>query len=118
MFDRNQGEIARVREERRQIALQMKALQETISTEVEDGYEQLTAARVLLETIEKEMVTEATDVREITEFSYKRGEASLLELIDAQRAFNETMESYNEARAEYARALYFIDSVTGKAVKP
>jgi cobalt-zinc-cadmium efflux system outer membrane protein len=38
--------------------------------------------------------------------------------LDAQRAFNETMQSYHEARAEYARALYLLDSVTGKAVKP
>jgi cobalt-zinc-cadmium efflux system outer membrane protein len=37
-------------------------------------------------------------------------------LLDAQRAFNETMQAYNEARAEYARSLYLLDSVTGKEV--
>ena len=40
------------------------------------------------------------------------------ELLDAQRAFNDTMQSYNEARAEYARSLYLIDSISGKAVNP
>jgi cobalt-zinc-cadmium efflux system outer membrane protein len=54
-------------------------------------------------------------VRVITEYSYRRGEASLLEFLDAQRAFNETMQGYNEARAEYARALYLLDAVSGKA---
>jgi hypothetical protein len=37
-----------------------------------------------------------------------------VEFLDAQRAFNDTMQGYNEARAEYARGLYLIDSVTGK----
>ena len=64
------------------------------------------------------MLEQAREVREITEYSYKRGDATLLEFLDAQRAFNETMQSYNEARAEYARALYLIDSVSGKAVNP
>ena len=48
------------------------------------------------------------------EYSYRAGEASLIEFLDAQRAFNDTMQGYNEARAEFARGLYLIDSVTGK----
>jgi outer membrane protein TolC len=39
------------------------------------------------------------------EYSYRAGEASLVEFLDAQRAFNDTMQGYNEARAEYARSL-------------
>jgi len=50
------------------------------------------------------------------EYSYRRGEASLVEFLDAQRTFNETMQSYNEARAEFARTLYLIDFISGKAV--
>jgi cobalt-zinc-cadmium efflux system outer membrane protein len=59
------------------------------------------------------MLTKARDVRQTTEYSYRRGEATLVEFLDAQRAFNEVMQSYNEARANYARSLYGIDSVTG-----
>ena len=51
-------------------------------------------------------------------YSYRRGEASLIELLDAQRAFNDTMQSYNDARAEYARSLYLMDSISGKGVNP
>ncbi len=42
----------------------------------------------------------------------------LLELLDAQRAFNETMQAYNESRAEYARSLYVLDSISGKVPVP
>jgi len=59
-------------------------------------------------------LTQAQDVRSTTEYSYRRGEASFVELLDAVRAFNETRQSYNEARAEYARSLYALDAIAGK----
>jgi outer membrane protein, heavy metal efflux system len=34
-------------------------------------------------------------------------------LLDAQRAYNETMQAYNEARGEFARSLYGMDAATG-----
>jgi hypothetical protein len=49
-----------------------------------------------------------------TEYSRRAGEASPVEFLDAQRAFNDTTQRYNEARAEYARSLYPIDSTAGK----
>ena len=56
-------------------------------------------------------------MRQITQYSYTRGEATLIEFLDAQRAYNETIQTYNEARAEYARNLFQIDSATGKAAE-
>jgi cobalt-zinc-cadmium efflux system outer membrane protein len=61
------------------------------------------------------MLSKARDVRQITEFSYRRGEATLIELLDAQRAYNDTIQSYNEARAEYDRSLYRMDAVSGRS---
>lgn len=118
VFNRNQGEIARAAEEKRQLELRLRAREAALAGEVDDAYQQYRTARDLLDEIEKTMIGQAREVRDTTEYSYKRGEATLLELLDAQRAFNETMQSYHEARAEYARALYLLDSVTGKAVKP
>ena len=51
-------------------------------------------------------------------YSYRRGEASFVEFLDAQRAYNDTIQSYNEARADFARSLYLIDSISGKGVNP
>ena len=50
------------------------------------------------------MLAQAQDVRATTEYSYRRGEASFVEFLDAVRAFNDTMQSYNEARAPTTRA--------------
>jgi outer membrane protein, heavy metal efflux system len=116
VFDRNQGEIERARQEQRQAELRTRALETDIAGEVENAWQQYSTARTLLETIETQMLQQARDVREITDFSYRRGEASLLQLLDAQRAFNDTMQAYNEARTEHARSLYLLDSVSGKGI--
>ncbi len=61
------------------------------------------------------MLARAGKVRQTTEYAYRHGQSSLVEFLDAQRAFNDTRQSYNEARAEYARSLYLLDAVSGKA---
>jgi outer membrane protein, heavy metal efflux system len=118
VFNRNQGEIARAQREQEQLRSRLRAAEAQVRAEVRDAFVGYTTARDLLETFEKSMLAEARDVRDTTEYSYRRGEASFVELLDAQRAFNDTVQGYHEARAEFARSLYQIDSATGKGVTP
>lgn len=113
VFNRNQGEIERARQAQRQIEARLRELEASIALEIENAWESFTTARRLLTDIEQDMLDQAREVRNTTEYSYRRGEASLIEFLDAQRAFNETVQAYQEARAEYARSLYLIDAVTG-----
>jgi outer membrane protein, heavy metal efflux system len=118
VFNRNQGEIERAREESRQVEARIRAMEASINNELAAAYQEYSSSRSMLENIERSMLVEAKEVRRITEYSYKRGEATLLEFLDAQRAFNETMQNYNDARTDYARSLYLLDSVSGRAVNP
>ncbi|HZS09040.1 MAG TPA: TolC family protein [Blastocatellia bacterium] len=116
VFNRNQGEIERARQEQRQIEARLRALEADVRNELSTAWQQYDAARALLARIESEMLARARHVLETMEYSYRSGAASLVEFLDAQRAFNDTMQSYNEARAEYARSLFLIDSITGKGL--
>lgn len=116
VFNKNQGEIERARQEQRQIEARIKALSATIQADVETAYLQYSNALTTLNRLEDTMLAKARDVRQITDFSYRRGEATLVELLDAQRAYNETIQSYNESRADFAKSLYQLDSASGKAV--
>lgn len=118
VYNRNQGEIQRATQESKQLEAKVRALQASITNDVETAFQQYSTSRSLLDTIEKTMLNEAREVRQITEYSYKRGEASLLEFLDATRAFNDTMQAYNDSRADYARSLYLLDSASGKGVNP
>lgn len=114
VFNRNQGEIERARQEVRQTEARLKALEASVETDVRNAWLQYNTSRDLLESIESGLLDQAKDVRETMEYSYRRGEASLVEFLDAQRAFNDARQSYNDARADYARSLYTIDSISGR----
>lgn len=115
VFNRNQGEIERARIESRQAAFRHGAVETAVMSEVARAHRQCATARQRLDLYKGRMLGKAREVREIMEFSYRRGDATLLDLLDAQRAFNETMTGYADARSEYAKALYQLDASIGKA---
>lgn len=114
LFNRNQGEVARAHVQQQQLRTKVQGLEQDISTEVANAYAEYSASRDIVDTIETRMLASANDVRTTTEYSYRRGEASFVEFLDAVRAYNDTMQSYNEARAAHARSLYTLDSIAGK----
>jgi len=116
VFNRNQGEIERARQEQRQIEARIRATESDVRNDVRNAWIQYSTSKELLDTIEHALLDQARDVRDTMEYSYRRGEASLVEFLDAQRAFNDARQSYNDARADFARSLYTIDSASGKAV--
>jgi outer membrane protein, heavy metal efflux system len=114
IFNRNQGEIARARVQTQQLDAKVRALENDISSEVANAYAQYAATHQVVDTIEQQMLAQAEDVRTATDYSYRRGEASFIELLDAVRAYNDTIQSYNGARAEFARSLYTLDAISGR----
>ena len=114
LFNRNQGEIARARIVTRQTETRLQAVEMDVSNQAANAFAEYSTARDVLDTLEGQMLAQAREVRSATEYAYRRGEASLIEFLDAVRAFNDTMQSYNEARAQYARSLYTLDSIRGK----
>ena len=116
IFNKNQGEIARAQREILLAGARSEAMESSIQTEVERAYRQYTVSRQLLTSVETDMLAKARSVRDTTDYSYRRGEASLVEFLDAQRAFNDAMQTFNDARANYSRSLYLIDTVSGATV--
>jgi cobalt-zinc-cadmium efflux system outer membrane protein len=117
VFNRNQGEIERARQEQMQAEARVRALQAAIENDVETAYLQYATARQSLQRVEESMLSKATDVRQITERSYRRGGASFLDFLDAQRAYNDTVQIRNAALADFAKSLYAIDAATGTSVE-
>lgn len=114
VFDTNEGEIERARQEFRQVEALGKALQATIRKEIATALEQLTAAEKTVRQIETSMLTQARQVLDTMEYSYRAGHASLVELLDAQRAYNDIVLSYNEALAEFSRSRFLLESTIAR----
>lgn len=118
IFDTNEGEVQRAKMETEQLRTRVLALQVQIRQQLDSAWERYQAAEKLLDQIEANMLAQARQVLETMEYSYRSGHASLVELLDAQRAYNDTMLSYNEARAEFARTRFLLDSTIGAGQQP
>jgi cobalt-zinc-cadmium efflux system outer membrane protein len=113
VFNRNQGEIARANQEQMQSESKIRAVEAIVQNDVQIAYLEYTNASAILSRVESALLQRAKDVRQISEYSYRRGEATFLEFLDAERAYDETMGAYNEARGEFARSRYGIDAAIG-----
>ena len=110
--------MARADVETRQSEQRLRALRASIEADIRQALDRFTTARTLLERLQRDQAGEASQVRDIVVYAYGRGEASLVELLDARRAFNDATRAWLEARAEFARAHYLIDAVLGEERHP
>ena len=116
ILNRNQGEIARAGAERDQLLQQIAAVRAQILSDVDIAYHEYSTNRELVDAIEHDLIQPATSARDISTYTYRAGGSSLLELLDAQRAFNDTMQSYLDAQAGLRRAAARLNAAVGREV--
>src|SRR5262249_34389181 len=97
--NRNQGEIARAGAEREQIVRQAAARTAQVVSDVRATLHDYDVTRGLVADIERDLLTPATHARDVALYSYRAGGVTLLEVLDAQRAFNDVIQSYVDAQA-------------------
>jgi cobalt-zinc-cadmium efflux system outer membrane protein len=105
IFNRNQGEIARTRFAITQAQEQEKATNGQALTDVRDAYEGLRTNDKVVVLFRSGYLDIAQKDRDISEYAYKRGAASLLAFLDAERSYRATQLAYRQALASYLLAL-------------
>src|SRR5207247_9224157 len=92
----------------------LAAVETDVAGEVAVAYQEFESARELLIEIERDLLKPTMEIRAGTTYVYQAGATSLLDVLDAQRAFNDTMETYYTAQAAYRRAEARLALVVGK----
>lgn len=118
IFDRNQGEIARTRSAITQAEEQQKASSNQVLTDVRDAYETLRANNEVLQLYRSGYLDDAQMNRDISEYAYKRGAASLLDFLDAERSYRATELAYRQTLAAYLLALEQLREAVGTRSLP
>ncbi|HKV05363.1 MAG TPA: TolC family protein [Candidatus Acidoferrales bacterium] len=118
LFDRNQGEIARTRVAITQAEEQQKAASDQVLTDVEDAYESLQTNDQIIQLYRSGYLDEAQQDRDISEYAYKRGAASLLDFLDAERSYRATQLAYRQSLASYLLALEQLREAVGTRSLP
>ncbi|MGA8013694.1 MAG: TolC family protein [Candidatus Acidiferrales bacterium] len=118
IFDRNQGEIARTHFAITQAQEQEKAANDQVLTDVEDAYEGLQSNDQIIQLYRSGYLDEAKQDRDISEYAYKRGAASLLDFLDAERSYRATELAYRQSLAAYLLALEQLREAVGTRSLP
>jgi cobalt-zinc-cadmium efflux system outer membrane protein len=105
IFDRNQGEIARTRYVISQFQEQQSEAAEQVITDVVGAFESLHANDQIIQLYRSGYVEQAQKSRDITEYAYRRGAASLLDFLDSERTYRANQLAYRQALASYMTAL-------------
>jgi cobalt-zinc-cadmium efflux system outer membrane protein len=113
IFDRNQGEIARTGFAITQAQEQAKFINGQVLTDVRDAYESLRTNDQIVSLYRSGYLDQAQQSRDITEYAYRHGAASLLDFLDAERSYRATQLAYRQSLASYLLALEQLREAVG-----
>jgi len=113
IFNRNQGEIARTNYAVAQAKEQEQSASDTVLSDVANACEAVTSNDEVVQLYMSGYLKQAQDSRDISEYAYKRGAASLLDFLDAERSYRSTQLAYRQALASYMTALEQLKEALG-----
>lgn len=118
IFDRNQGEIKRAGFAITQSQEQQLYANGQVLTDVRDGYEGLRANDEIVGLYRTGYLDDALKSRDITDYAYRHGAASLLDFLDAERTYRSTQLGYRQALASYLLSLEQLREAVGTRSLP
>ncbi|WP_185287664.1 TolC family protein [Chryseobacterium lactis] len=96
-----------------QAEVEYQQIEQGIRAEVMQAYQQYLATQKQVKQFHNGMLTEAKSILEGITYSYKRGESSILEVLNAQRTYNGIRKDYYQALADNAAALVELERRAG-----
>ncbi|MBW3518342.1 TolC family protein [Flavobacterium sp. NKUCC04_CG] len=99
--------------EQKQAELEYRDVELELEKEIAQALRTYWTKQKQIQQFENSMLEEAKEVLDGITYSYQRGASSLLEVLNAQRTYNETREAYVEARFDYAVALVELEKAVG-----
>jgi cobalt-zinc-cadmium efflux system outer membrane protein len=109
-----QGEIGRARADRDAATVDRERTAAKIAVEVNSHYAEVLAHRRVVERMERSLLDRARVARDITELQYRAGAATLIDYLDAQRAYAETTGAHVDALVSYWSAIFQLEAAVGE----
>jgi outer membrane protein, heavy metal efflux system len=118
IFNRNQGAIAQTRYAITQAQEQEKGTGDQVMTDVHDAYAGLQENDSIVAMYRSGYLDAAVKDRDIEEFAYQHGGASLLDWLNAERTYRVTELAYRQALASYLTAMEQLREAVGTRTLP
>ena len=113
LWYRRQGEIGAAMGAYRKAQAERARVQQELEQTVTQHFQEVRTAQEQMKVFEEGLLYQAKEAYDIAQFSFRHGVASLLEVIDAQRVYRQTLFEYAQARAEHSIALARLERAVG-----
>jgi outer membrane protein, heavy metal efflux system len=113
IFNRNQGEIARTGYALTQAQELQQSASDVVLSDVANAYEAVKSNDEVVQLYSSGYLKQAQDSRDISEYAYKRGAASLLDFLDAERSYRSIQLAYRQSLGSYMTALEQLKEAVG-----
>jgi len=113
LFDRNQGEIARTQYALTQAQQSQDAAGDAVLSDVANAYSGLRSSEQVVQLYNSGYLQQAQDSRDISQYAYKRGAASLLDFLDAERSYRAIQLADRQALSAYMTAVEQLKEAVG-----
>jgi cobalt-zinc-cadmium efflux system outer membrane protein len=118
IFDRNQGEIARTHVAIDEAQQTEESVSDQVLTDVQDAYAALQTSAQVVQLYQSGYLNQSKESRDISQYAYRRGAASLLDFLDAERSYRSTQLAYRGALAAYMTSLEQLREAVGTRSLP
>ena len=113
LFNRNQGEIARTGYALTQAQELQASASDAVLSDVTNAYETLRSNDEVVQLYTSGYLRQAQESRDISQYAYRRGAATLLDFLDAERSYRAVQLAYRQAQASYMTALEQLKEAVG-----
>lgn len=118
IFNRNQGNIQRARLNVIQTEVEMRDLERRAINEVRQAFAEYVVSRRFVERVRSQIEPDAKQILESVRNEYNEGKKPLVDVLDAQRDYNEVVRTYLEASVRHRQSMLDLNTAIGRRILP
>ncbi len=118
VYNRNQGGIARAKMNVTQSQIQLASIERQTMTDVQQALYEYDVTDKMVSRIRNELEPRARLVRDDTLRLYQGGEVNLVQYLNAQREYQDTVKQYLDTVVRHRRAMLALNTVLGERILP
>jgi cobalt-zinc-cadmium efflux system outer membrane protein len=116
LYNNQRAAISQAEAQRRATEAVLRQVERQAITDVEKAYQSYLSASQLLTLYNTDSIDQVQRLQDIAEFTFRRGNTSLFELLEVQRSTRQALMAFNQARAAYQVSLWQLEQATGKPI--
>ena len=116
--NRNQGEVARTTSEQLRADFLAQAARNQVLQDVETAFAAFESSHERVRFYEQTYLNLAKESLDIQDFSFRKGAASILDFLDAERTYRSTQLAYRQQLADYLTNLALLEAAVGTPLTP